>query len=57
MEEVAPKLKQQLSDIENEPADIKNKGKSNTEEDRGTMVVGGFGTDGDEDEAMDWINR
>jgi hypothetical protein len=56
-EEVAPKLTQKLNDIEKELADMKNMGKPLMEEDGGIMVVGGVGTDGDENEAMAWISR
>ena len=56
-EEVAPKLTQKLNDIEKELADMKSMGKPLMEEDGGIMVVGGVGTDGDENEAMAWISR
>ena len=55
-EEVTPEFKQKLKDIENELASIRNKKKPNAEDRAVTMLVGGVGVDGDEDEAVDWIS-
>ena len=55
MEELAPDMKQKLYDIEKELANMRSTTKPHTDNQVVTMVVGGVGTTGDEDEAVNWI--
>jgi len=55
MEELTPDVKQKLDDIEKQLAGMKSKTKPHAEDRVVTMVVGGVGTNGDGDQAMDWL--